>query len=204
SRWEIEMLDCRHCGEYLRGDAARFGARCPRCREPLYERPDAVRRQREAQESLGGVCAVHPGNVAVGPCKRCGTFMCGLCRTRWDDRTLCLACVERLMSGAETSPEDLKAHRWQGLVSVLLGFFAWMLALPVVIVRGFGASHDILVGLLLLALISFLPSLFGLGQAAAAVRVRGDRMVLATCGLVLNGAQLGTVLGLVLLVIWKQ
>ena len=59
------MLDCRHCGEYLRGDATRFGARCPRCREPLYERPDALRRQREAQESQGGVCAVHPGNIAV-------------------------------------------------------------------------------------------------------------------------------------------
>jgi hypothetical protein len=198
------MLDCRHCGEFLRGDAARFGSRCPRCREPLYERPDAVRRQRDAQESRGGVCAVHAGNVAIGPCKRCGTFMCGLCRSRWDDRTLCVACVERLMAGGESSPEDLKTHRWQALASLLLGFFGWMLALPIVVVRGVGASRDVLIALMVLAVISLLPSLFGVGLAAAAIRVRGDRMVLATCGLALTAAQIGTVTGLVLLVIWKQ
>ena len=114
------MIDCRHCGEYLRGDAARFGSRCPRCRESLYERTDTVRRQRDAQESQGGTCAVHPGNPAVAPCKRCGTFMCGLCRTRWDEKSLCLACVERLMSGAESTPEEAKAHRRQAALALVL------------------------------------------------------------------------------------
>jgi hypothetical protein len=198
------MLDCRHCGEYLRGDALRYGARCPRCREPLYERPDAQRRQREAQESTGSVCAVHPGNVAIAPCKRCGTFMCGICRSRWDDRTLCIACVDRLQAGAEASPDELKAHRWQAVVSVVLGIFGWFLALPVVIVRGIGSTREVMVALLVLAVMSFLPSLFGLGLATAAIRVRGDRLVLATIGLVLTGSQIGTVTGLVLLVIWKQ
>src|SRR5436305_1445226 len=98
------MLDCRHCGEELSGDASRYGARCPRCREPLYERPDALRRRRDEQESRGGVCAVHPGNVAVGACKRCGTFMCGICRSRLGDRILCLACVERLLGDTEKTP----------------------------------------------------------------------------------------------------
>ena len=59
-------------------------------------------------------------------------------------------------------------------------------------------------GLVLLAVVSLLPSLLGLGQAAAVIRMRGDRMVLATCGLALTGAQIGTVMGLVLIVIWKQ
>jgi hypothetical protein len=200
------MLECRHCGEYLRGDANSFGARCPSCREPLYERSDALRRQRDALESRGSICAVHPGNAAVGPCKRCGTFMCGNCRSRWDDRVLCLACVERVMAGKENASEQVKTHRWQALLSVLLGFCGWILAMAVVPFAGLrgAAAHEAMVGLVMVATASALPCLFGLGQAAAAIRVRGDRMVLATCGLVLTGAQIGTVSGMVLLVLWKQ
>jgi hypothetical protein len=198
------MLDCRHCGEYLRGDATRFGARCPRCREPLYERPDYVRRQRDAQESRGGFCATHPASVAVGPCRRCGTFMCGLCRTRWDDKPVCVACVERLMTGAEATPENTFAHRRQAIIGLCLGMLAWVLTLPVVIVRGVGSTRDVMIALLLLAVMSMLPALVGVGQAAAAIRTRGDRLVLATFGLVLSGSQVGTVTGLLLLVIWKQ
>jgi hypothetical protein len=198
------MLDCRHCGEYLRGDVTRFGSRCPRCREPLYERLDAVRRQRDAHESRGGICAVHPGNIAIGPCPRCGTFMCGLCRTRWDNRTLCLACVERLMSGLERSPEDARTHRRLALAGLLLGILAWLLTLPVVVVRGVGSVREVLIALLILAMMSLIPALIGLGQAVSAIRMRGDRMVLATFALVLAGSQVGTVTGLLLLVIWKQ
>jgi hypothetical protein len=198
------MLDCRHCGEHLEGDPLKMGARCPRCREPLYERADSVRRSREAQESGGGICAKHPGNPAVAPCKRCGTFMCGLCRSRWENRVLCLACVERLMASRDAIPEEVKTQRWQALVSVLLGFAGWILALPVVLIRGAGTPREVVIGLMVLAVVSLLPSLLGLGQAAAVIRVRGDRMIMATCGLVLTGAQIGTVTGLVLLVIWKQ
>jgi hypothetical protein len=198
------MLDCRHCGEYLRGDVSRFGSRCPRCREPLYERPDGVRRQRDAQESRGGTCAVHPANIAVGPCPRCGVFMCGLCRTRWDNRTLCLACVERLMSGSERAPEDTRTHRRLALAALLLGILAWALTLPVIVVRGVGSVQGVLVALLILAMLSLIPALLGLGQAVSAIRMRGDRMVLATFGLALTGSQVGTVTGLLLLVIWKQ
>ena len=127
------MLDCRHCGEKLDEKDASLGARCPHCREPLHERPDALRRQRETQESRGGVCAIHAGNVAVGACKRCGTFMCGLCRSRWANRVMCVACVDRLIGNSETASEDVKTQRWQALVSVLLGFASWILALPVAV-----------------------------------------------------------------------
>jgi hypothetical protein len=198
------MLDCRHCGEYLRGEVTRFGARCPRCREPLYERPDPIRRQREAQETRGGTCAVHPGNLAVAPCPRCGTFMCGLCRTRWEARTLCLACVERLTMGQESTPEAARVHRRLALSSLLVGILAWFLTLPVIVVRASGSMRELLGALLILAMLSMAPALVGLGQAVSAIRMRGDRMVLATFGLVLNGSQVGTVAGLLLLVIWKQ
>jgi hypothetical protein len=198
------MGECRHCGERLSQEPHTLGARCPVCREPLYERTDAVRRSREAEESRGGICAVHAGNVAVGACKRCGTFMCGLCRSRWTNRIMCLACVERQIGAGDTSPDDVKTQRWQAMVSVLLGFAAWILALPVALARGAGSTRELLIGLLVLAVASLLPSLLGMGQAAAVIRSRGDRMVLATCGLVLCGVQIGTVMGLILIVIWKQ
>jgi len=199
------MLDCRHCGEYLTGEAERYGARCPRCREPLYERPDGLRRQREAQESQGGTCAVHPGNPAVGPCKRCGTFMCGICRSRWNERTLCVACIDRILtSGGDDTAQEQKAHRRQALLGVVLGVAGWLLALPLVLARGVGTNPQILMALLLVALLSLIPGLFGVGQAASAIRMRGNRMVMATCGLALSGMQVGTVVGLVLFVIWKH
>jgi amino acid permease len=147
---------------------------------------------------------VHPANLAVGPCPRCGVFMCGLCRTRWDNRTLCLACVQRLLSGAEGAPEQTRAHRRLALGALLLGILAWALTLPVLVVRGVGSTREVLVALLILAMLSLIPALVGLGQAASAIRVRGDRMVLATFGLALAGSQVGTVTGLLLLVIWKQ
>jgi hypothetical protein len=200
------MLDCRQCGEYLTGEIERHGARCPRCREPLYERPDAVRRQRDAQESQGGTCAVHPGNPAVGPCKRCGTFMCGLCRSRWMDRTLCVACVDRIMSGegADDSGKEQATHRRQAALGLILGLVGWMLALPLLLARTIGLTSEVVMALLLVALLSLIPTLFGVGQAAAAIRVRGNRMILATSALAVSGLQVGAVMGLVLLLIWKH
>jgi hypothetical protein len=44
----------------------------------------------------------------------------------------------------------------------------------------------------------------GLGQAAAALRARGNAMILATIGLVLNGLYLGALLGLFTFTIWQS
>lgn len=198
------MLDCRHCGERLTGDTNRFGARCPRCREPLYERTDASRRQREGQEPEAGICAVHGGNRALGVCLQCKLPMCGLCRTRWDNQMTCIACLERRLSGQESTPEDLGAHRKQALIGLLVAAIAWTMTIPLLVVRGTGASREVLIGLLILASFSQIPALFGAGQAAAAVRIRGDRMALATTGLVANALQVGLMVGIWLLVMWKQ
>jgi hypothetical protein len=108
------------------------------------------------------------------------------------------------MSGADSAPEEARAHRRLALAAMLLGILAWTLTLPVIVVRGVGSVREVLVALLILAMFSMIPGLIGLGQAAAAIRIRGDRMVLATFGLLLTGSQVGTVTGLLLLVIWKQ
>jgi hypothetical protein len=118
-----------------------------------------------------------------------------------------LACVERLMGDSEKTSEQLQTHRWQAVVSVMLGFGGWLLAvlaLPLATARNFGVPSEGVAALCILAGVSVLPALFGIGLAAAAIRIRGDRMMLATCGLLLTAAQVGTVMGLVLLVIWKQ
>jgi hypothetical protein len=133
--------------------------------------------------------------------------MCGICRSIWAESTLCLACVERLMAGREKTPEYLKTHRWQAAFSVLLSSVSWILAIiamPVLGARSTDAPKEFVNVVLALTAVSLVPSLFALGQAAAAIRVRGDRMTLATCGLVLSGAQIGTITGLMLLVSWKQ
>src|SRR5262249_7014964 len=131
------MHECRHCGEYFEGDRDKLPARCPRCREPLFEKaggPVLI----EEQYPERGVCALHPGNVATGTCKRCGNFFCPVCRTRWQERMLCLACVERFLSAQERSPEERRSHGRQAILGCVLGFVAWgslvgavLLALPV-------------------------------------------------------------------------
>jgi hypothetical protein len=196
------MWECRHCGEFLQGERDRLPTRCPRCREPLFERaggPVLV----EEQYPEKGVCALHPGNVALGTCKRCGNFFCPVCRSRWQERTLCLACVERLLASGEKNPEERRGHGRQAVLGCILGLTAWvalvvavLLVLPVVGNRGLEGLL-VLSGLLILA--AFLCALFGLGQAVTAIRTRGHRMFAATSGLILSSCFLGAIVGFLLL-----
>jgi hypothetical protein len=199
------MIECRHCREVFSGEPDRYGARCPRCREPLYERAGAQGRSREDSETAR--CTVHPNNASVGTCQRCGNFLCGVCRTRWQERSVCLACLERALDAKESRPEDVRAHRRQAILALLFGIIAWALILlgvvPLLIARPGSASASglvILAGLVTLS--SLLPALFGVGQGAAAIRARGERMILATCGLILCGAHLGVILGAMLFAAW--
>ncbi len=198
------MVECRYCGEMYHADPERVGARCRRCREPLYERREAARPTDEATPV--GQCAVHPNNAAVGVCQRCGTYMCALCRTRWHDRALCPACVLRALDEKEVKPEDVKAHRRQAMLALVFGVGAWTLVLVGFIVPlvSRGGNQGLIVMAGLLGVASFLPSLFGIGQAVAAIRARGSRMIMATFGLVLSGSHLGTTLGLAIVALWHR
>ncbi len=58
-------------------------------------------------------CAYHAGNVSVGTCARCGSFLCGLCVTAVQGQTYCTACFERLLKGEKAPgarPETLQTH----------------------------------------------------------------------------------------------
>jgi hypothetical protein len=67
-----------------------------------------------------------------------------------------------------------------------------------------GEMNLIIVGVgTILLMGSPLASVFGIGQAAAAIRIRGDYMNLATAGLILSGVHVGVVVGLFSLAMWQ-
>src|SRR6516162_1140508 len=120
-------MECRNCGEYLQGEPDRIGARCPLCRFPIYEKKQIPRRA--ATGTNDPVCALHPMNQSVGPCQRCGALLCGVCRARWHDQILCLACVQTSLEKKEAGPEEARSHRRQALLSFFLALGGWMLLL---------------------------------------------------------------------------
>jgi hypothetical protein len=198
------MIECRHCRDYVSGDPEKIGARCPHCRMPLYER--SPRNSYPVYRADGPRCGVHPSNPAVGPCPRCGTQMCVVCRTRWFDRPLCVACCVRARESREARPEEQKAHGRQAVLSVVFGLSGIILAVfgcLLLTMQGERPKPELAVLGALVVLTSFLPAFFGIGQGAAAIRARGPRMRLAASGLLLSSVQLGLLLGFLLLSVWN-
>jgi hypothetical protein len=189
------MFRCPECGERLPDELDGLGSRCPACREPLYDDPPRRRPTAEV-----GQCAVHPENPALGTCGRCGNYVCAVCRTRWRERWLCAACVDRALERRDAAPAEAGAHTRQAILGLALGLCGWaMFVLALVVAAAAQGAGDgtlliVLAGFLVLA--SPLPSVIGLGQAVAALRSRGDHMILATLGLILCGLNVGVLIGL--------
>jgi hypothetical protein len=91
----------------------------------------------------------------------------------------------------------------QALLALGFGIGAWIIDLVGFVIIAIGTSEGSAGGLVL-AVIGFfvilaspLAAVVGVGQAAAAIRARGNHMILATAGLLLCGLNVGVVLGLV-------
>lgn len=158
--------------------------------------------QRVSAEAAGAetACAAHPRNRARSTCPRCGNYACSLCRTAWEDGWVCVACVDRLLKGRAKAPQEQRAHARQAVASLLLGGAGWALTLAALalLVAGLtgGGGRLALAGLALpLLVIAPFAGVIGLGLAAAAIRARGDHMIVATFGLVLSGLHVGVTLG---------
>jgi hypothetical protein len=196
------MIECRHCREFIRGDVERIGARCPRCRLPLYERPETHQRPAQTAEAALVMCARHARSASIGVCRRCATPLCSICRTRWYDQVLCVGCIERALEVHESTPEEEAVHRRQAQLSLWCAVGGWALlvfgSLPMLALRTGGSNEQLKIVSNLVVLSSFVPALFGIGQGAAAIRVRGDRLRLATWGLTLAGSLLGLMIGFLL------
>jgi hypothetical protein len=135
--------------------------------------------------------------------------MCEICRTRWRDKVLCIACVNRALESREAAPEQVRAHLRQSVLSLALGIGGWAVILLVFFLIGAliaaGGVGPVLVGLLVIVGVlagGFIASL-GLGQAAAALRMRGNQMIMATLGMILNGLLLGVLLGIFAFGFWQ-
>jgi len=197
------MNHCPSCDYPLPYDRERRGARCPNCRDPLYERPGRVSRPARADE---GACALHAASEAVGTCGRCGNYFCEVCRTRWRDRILCAACVERALAARETTPEQARVHFRQALLGLLMGLGAWavfVLGLLLIFAAAFAGNNPLLLLLGVLLFVSaMLLAVIGTGHAVAALRTRGQHMILAVSGLLIGGLFLGVFLGNYVLELW--
>jgi hypothetical protein len=190
------MARCPSCEYPLPDDRERLGARCPQCRDPLYEPPGRVSRPARPQE---GACAVHDGRESVGTCDRCGNYLCEVCRTPWRGGVVCAACAERALEAGEAAPEQTRAHTRQATLALVLGIGTWVLGVLFIFVIALGGASNqaplVLLGVLALAGDTIVAAL-GMGQAIAALRLRGPHMILATAGMVLCGLYLGALIGL--------
>jgi hypothetical protein len=200
------MARCPSCDYPLPDDRERVGARCPHCRQPIYEPPTRIARTAREGESS---CPVHAGMETVGVCGRCGNYLCEACRTRWRGVIVCAACVDRALGTREAAPEQQRAHFRQAVLGLVLGLAAWVLSTLAILGVGLLASGgEVAIGLVLLMMLvlafDVLLACLGVGQAAAALRVRGNHMILATLGLVLGGLYVGAMLGLGTFSLWQN
>jgi hypothetical protein len=197
------MNYCPSCDYPLPSDRERRGARCPKCRDPLYEPPGRVSRPAREGE---GACALHAGREAIGTCGRCGNYFCEVCCTRWRNQTLCAACVERALAAREATPEQAHAHFRQALFGLLMGLGAWavfFLGFLVLVTAVLANNNPVLVLLGLMSFISaMLLAVMGTGHAVAALQTRGQHMILATSALLIGGLFLGVFLGNYILELW--
>jgi hypothetical protein len=201
------MARCPSCDYPLPEDRARLGARCPSCRNALYEPPTRFGRPLRPGEAA---CTVHPENESIDTCARCGNFFCEICRCRWRDQLLCSACVERALESSEAAPHQERAHFVQSLMGLLAGIGAWVLAGLGIIVGGLLANSSpqglIAGSLLIVAALgcAALAALFGVGLSAAALRARGNHMIMAASGLFLSGLLFGLVSGFIAYNLYTQ
>jgi hypothetical protein len=200
------MARCPSCEYPLPENRERVGARCPSCRDPLYEPPGRFARLAREGEAT---CVAHPKNESIGPCGRCGNYLCEVCRTRWRDQVLCVACVERALGSEEATPEQAKALFRQALTGLLLAVATWVVALlSFVMLLVVAASSEPPLAVLAFFVVGILgaaaAAVFSMGQAVAVLRARRSHMIMATISLILSGLYLGTLIGNYVLGVWQM
>jgi hypothetical protein len=196
-------VECYYCREEVEGDKTETGARCPRCRRPLYEESETYELEpRVSRRRPPGLCPLHPHSTALGICQRCGNFICVVCRTRWAGISLCTGCIERGLEAKEANPEAVRNHRRQAVLALVFGGCAWGFVLGGLLLASLAKPEEGGGALLPLAILLLIPSPFfavlGVGQGTAAIRQRGDQLIVATIGLLLSGLYLGGFLGVII------
>ena len=199
------MIECPYCYRVFRQPPEKIGARCPKCRMPFYEDPA---KRRKNPEKDYGPCPQHPESSTVAKCSRCDSPVCQSCRTKWHDEVVCPQCADNSVADDEPSPQEGQMKTKQAWFSVIAAVSAWMLLLmalaPLSTFHQGIVKPTIVFVTYSLFLGSLIPAIFGLGFAVSAIRLRGSNGVLATCGLVSAGSQLGLTLGVIALNLWHN
>lgn len=198
------MIECPYCYRVFRQPPEKLGARCPKCRMPIYEDPA---KRKKGPERDYGPCEQHPEAGSVAKCSRCDKPVCQTCKTRWHDETVCPQCVDHSVADDEPSPQEAQLQTKQAWIGVMLAAGAWLLFLltlgPFATFHGPQPAKPIVIFLTYFCYLgSFVPGVFGLGHAVSALRLRGDSEKLALGGLIGNGAQLAIALGIIVLGLW--
>ncbi len=200
------MLECPHCYRIFRISPEQIGARCPKCRMPLFERPP---KRRPVDKDLGP-CPRHPQSPSVAKCVRCDRLVCAVCRTRWHDEATCPECVEKSVRSGEPTPHETGRQQrlaWSGLILAAAGWFiALLIFWPLAVLHAGGGGGWIPWAYLGTSFffVSFVPALIALGQSTAALRLRGPLKSVAACGLVTSALQLGVLIGVVVMNLWHN
>jgi hypothetical protein len=104
-------------------------------------------------------------------------------------------------------PGAARDHRRQAVLALLFGILAWVASVGgiLLVIGGVNQANE---GWMAMGVLIFfgapLGSVIGIGQAAAAIRARGDHMILATIGLLIGGLHAGMMVGMVTLSVWNQ
>ena len=199
------MIECPFCYRVFRQPPEKLGARCPKCKMPLYE--DPTKRRKDPDKDYGR-CDQHLDTPAIGKCSRCDKPICQACRTRWHEEPACPRCVAESIEDDEPGPREAQLQMKHAWFSIILAAIGWMVLL--VTLAPYSTFHQGQVGgfikFLTYALIlgSFIPAIFGLGCAASAIRLRGDFSKLAVGGFIVSGSQLGLMIGLIVINVWHN
>jgi hypothetical protein len=193
------MVECRHCRGYFRAAPEKIGARCPKCKAPLFERSD-----RQPRHTDLGACALHPGVDAATACQRCGKNICVACRTRWHGDILCSACVELSLSRAEPNPRELRQQGARAVWSFTFALVGWIVAVLALTMIAFRGQEASLTAPIVCSVLSLLPAMFAVGQGCPVLLARGPRFRVAATGIILGGLHLGLVLGVLLINLWHN
>lgn len=199
------MIECPFCYRVFRQPPEKLGARCPKCKMPLYEDPS---KQRKNPDKDMGRCEQHPDAMAIAKCSRCDQPMCRTCRTRWHEEPVCPRCIDESIADDEPSPREAQLQTKHAWISVILAVVGWLILLMTLVpyssFSGGKVGSLVMFMTYFLFLGSFLPAIFGLGCAVSAIRLRGDFGKLAACGLVAAGSQIGLAIGLIVINIWHN
>jgi hypothetical protein len=212
------MASCPICDRVISERRERVGARCPGCRQPLYEPPGRFSRPLHPDEAA---CSRHAGQPAVGFCTRCKARVCETCRSLWAGQVVCIGCINRLLSRQQAvilpqspaivvMPTRITRQAETAWLALYCGVAIWLLTgLAVwlyVQARQISDRSAVLWSLAAVGLlaVNVLPAGFSLGAAITALRRPGAESRVAFLALGLAGVYLGLGMGLAALALWHD